>query len=394
MTSAVQARPSERARLVGLDVLRALAIFLVLGRHMPAAPRSWPAGLRSFFDVWQRGGWVGVDLFFVLSGFLISGLLFAEYDARGRISPLRFYARRAWKIYPPFFTLIAFTILIAAGPVDLLDHRLLSEVFFLQSYQPGIWPHSWSLAVEEHFYLLLPLVLLLILATSSRSEAPFRVLPRIGAVLAVVGLLSRLYTWHRVPGYSHLGNLYPTHLRFDSLFFGVVLAYFHRYHSSRFLALSKPWRVHLLAGGVVLLLPAFMYRLETTPFIYTAGLTLFYLGSGMLLVAILQFDLQDRAVLRPVVAVGRHSYSTYLWHLPMLLWAMPLMQRTFDFRFGFATGALTYIVTSLVAGVVMTRLVEYPALFLRDRWFPARSDGAGAASPALATYLPGGVTLS
>jgi peptidoglycan/LPS O-acetylase OafA/YrhL len=80
---------------------------LVLGRHMWSPPESLPSGWKSFFLTWQRGGWVGVDLFFVLSGFLVSGLLFTDYKSRGRLSIGRFYMRRGWKIYPPFFSLSA-----------------------------------------------------------------------------------------------------------------------------------------------------------------------------------------------------------------------------------------------------------------------------------------------
>ncbi|HUQ46021.1 MAG TPA: acyltransferase family protein [Gemmatimonadaceae bacterium] len=111
------AAASAAPRLPGLDLLRLLAVLMVFGRHMWDTPESWPAGARLFVSMWQRGGWVGVDLFFVLSGFLVSGLLFAEFRASGRISPLRFYARRAWKIYPPYFVMLAITtsLILAQG---------------------------------------------------------------------------------------------------------------------------------------------------------------------------------------------------------------------------------------------------------------------------------------
>ncbi len=86
-----------------IDALRAVAVILVLGRHA-----HFPA--TTLTDIWHRGGWVGVDLFFVLSGFLVSGLLFREFQATGGVGWTRFVARRGFKIYPAFWCLIFFTI--------------------------------------------------------------------------------------------------------------------------------------------------------------------------------------------------------------------------------------------------------------------------------------------
>ena len=103
---------TAKTRLAGLDVLRAVAVLLVMGRHMWSPPASWPAGVRVFSGMWHNGGWIGVDLFFVLSGFLVSGLLYREFQRHGRISALHFYARRAWKIYPPYYVMIAVTVIL------------------------------------------------------------------------------------------------------------------------------------------------------------------------------------------------------------------------------------------------------------------------------------------
>ena len=101
-------RPAT-TRMIGLDLLRLLAIFMVMGRHSELCPADTP--LKSAWDSWHRNGWVGVELFFVLSGFLVSGLLFAEYKKHGDISVKRFYVRRGLKIYPAFYFLIAFAYL-------------------------------------------------------------------------------------------------------------------------------------------------------------------------------------------------------------------------------------------------------------------------------------------
>src|SRR5437867_3544975 len=90
-------------RLLSLDCLRALALLLVLGRHVGPPPSDSPTLERYFFDFWHRGGWIGVDVFFVLSGFLVSGLLFADYKRYDHLFPIRFYIRRGFKIYPAFY---------------------------------------------------------------------------------------------------------------------------------------------------------------------------------------------------------------------------------------------------------------------------------------------------
>src|SRR5438094_1957785 len=131
-----------------LDILRAVAVLVVMGRHVEYCPP------------WHQAGWIGVDLFFVISGFLISGLLFNDYKAHGAIGLSNFYIRRGLKIYPAFYTLIFFTVaVILIQHMSLSRRQALDEVLFLQNYFAGLWPHTWSLAVEEHFYILLPLLL-------------------------------------------------------------------------------------------------------------------------------------------------------------------------------------------------------------------------------------------
>jgi peptidoglycan/LPS O-acetylase OafA/YrhL len=124
-------------RLKQLDALRAIAVLLVMGRHLTWNP------------VWFRVGWTGVDLFFVLSGFLVSGLLFREYKASGQIRVLRFLGRRAFKIYPAYYFLLILTVTIHLGFGLPLKWRLTwPDFIFVQSYRLGLWGHLWSLAVE------------------------------------------------------------------------------------------------------------------------------------------------------------------------------------------------------------------------------------------------------
>jgi peptidoglycan/LPS O-acetylase OafA/YrhL len=375
--------------LAGLDVLRLVAILLVLGRHLSPPPDTWPRAPRALLFAWQQGGWVGVDLFFVLSGFLVSGLLFTEYKSRGRLSIGRFYMRRGWKIYPPFFTLIAVTVIVHnlmyRFPVD--RRSLVSELVFVQSYVPGLWNHTWSLAVEEHFYLLLPLVLSLILRLNKGSPTPLKPVLGLAVCIAAFVLFVRLLNWQYRPGYSHITHLFASHLRLDSLFFGVAISYAYHFHTRRFVESLSPWRPWLTIGGTVLLTPAFLFQLETTPFIYTVGLTLFYLGSGMLLVGALLSGLPRSGILVLMATLGAYSYSIYLWHMPMSEWGVPLVEWAFGTSLGFGVSTAVYLIGSLAFGVVMAKIVEVPALRLRDHWFPPRSRGPIEDQPVLSPAL-------
>src|SRR5207248_2040034 len=153
------------------DVLRALAVLLVLGRHMTVCPRQTSAVLHAITAVWSRGGWLGVDLFFVLSGFLVSGLLFREQEKFGTIQAKRFLIRRGFKIYPAFWLLIVVTQAAAlVGPPHRFRASTVTELLFLQNYSSSLWNHTWSLAVEEHFYFLLVMLFVLRIRRQPRKD--------------------------------------------------------------------------------------------------------------------------------------------------------------------------------------------------------------------------------
>jgi peptidoglycan/LPS O-acetylase OafA/YrhL len=366
------ARPGTR--ILQLDLLRALAVTLVLGRHM--APQTVfpsqtvehiePIWLRSVLETWQRGGWVGVDLFFVLSGFLVSGLLFSEQIEKGSLDVRRFLFRRAFKIYPAYYVLIVVAVgLGVATGAKFSVTKTAAVAAFLQNYftEARVWKglagHCWSLCVEEHFYILLPLSLLML----KRTFGHLRGVPIVVALGAALALFMRLANADRP--FSFTVHLIPTHIRLDSLLFGVLLGYWAHYQAERFAAVCHELRWALIAGGVALLSPAFVYELKDTPFLYTYGYTLFYVGSGMLLCGLLHVRVPQNRITRVVAAFGAHSYSIYLWHWPVLVafvsWSKLAPERIIPCYFGVA----------IAVGLLMGKLIEWPALRFRDRLFPA-----------------------
>jgi len=367
------ATKTARTRLVELDVLRAAAMGLVLVNHlyMVPFPASGPAWARCLFEAGVRGGWVGVDLFFVLSGYLVSGLLFAEYRARGTLSVKRFYARRAWKITPAYYAMFVVTVAgvtLAHGPLPPTD--LLSEALFVQNYRPGVWLHTWSLAVEEHFYLALPLVLLACVRCRPGAADPFAgVLPL--AVVAVVAAclalrLAHAEAWPDAAS-ARMGR---THFRIDGLFVGVLVGYLAHFHAERFTRHTRRWRWPLIAGGVVALVPPFVLGGDACVAVTTYGLTLNSLGSAAILVGAVQVRLPSNPVVAATAALGRCSYAIYLWHIPWVLLALPQLERAVG-PLDFAPRVAVSVAGSVGLGVLMTKLIEVPVLRLRERWSPA-----------------------
>ncbi len=199
-------------RIKGLDFLRGIAIIGVLFRHIE-------------FDFFLAGpGGYGVDLFFVLSGFLVSGLLFSEYKRRGEVNIRRFLIRRGFKIYPAFYFFILSSISIftygfgASFPVT----AILSEVFFLQSYFPAMWSHTWSLAVEEHFYFIL--AFFIFLSVKFRWITKGQIVPLVLACAIIISFAFRLIYVLLVYNETREAFFY-THLRIDGLFTGALLGY-------------------------------------------------------------------------------------------------------------------------------------------------------------------------
>jgi peptidoglycan/LPS O-acetylase OafA/YrhL len=371
--------PHPPQRLAGLDALRAIAVLLVFARHAPISLEGRSLILRIARRL-QMFGWVGVDLFFVLSGFLIGGLLFREYRKRGRLDVKQFLIRRGWKIYPPFFVFLGATLLYRWWAHQSIPReQLLGETLFLQNYLGALWNHTWSLAVEEHFYLLLPFLLLLLCARNKNKPDPFHALPAIYCALALILLIARYINHIDRDQFTYITHLFPTHLRIDSLFCGVVCAYYYHFHQEWFQATVIRYRTALLVGSAACFLPAFVKPLEITPWLYTAGFTVLSWGAAMLVIVSVTAPAVRSRALSILPAIGFYSYSIYLWHMPVIKWFLPWLRGAVG-PLPFLVEQIVYVVGAIALGVGMARVVEVPALKLRDRLFPARVEGAIGAS--------------
>lgn len=361
--------PKGAIRIRQLDVLRAIAVLMVLGRHLPEIPKDLPRFVWMPLAVWRRTGWAGVDLFFVLSGFLIGGLLFRELAATGSLRAGRFLVRRAFKIYPAFYAMVGCVIAVNHfGGVDMPASSIVAELLFVQNYWVGVCGHTWSLAVEEHFYILLPLALLLLVRTDAARHLVSLLLFGILAALAI--RVTQVTLW------GPQARPFGTHMRIDALAFGVLLAYFAVTRGERLAAFVSRTRWWLLIGGSIAVLAISMMHLEYW-FPQAFGFTILYPGFGGLLLVALHTKLPERGLANIVVAavarIGTFSYSIYLWHLffpHLLTTGLSPWDRELSFWEFFAL----YLSLAMLLGIGMAHLVELPVLAIRDRIWPSSMD--------------------
>jgi len=363
-------------RNLGLDLLRLVALMLVLGRHLYFIPENNP-----FFHYWFKGGWIGVDLFFVLSGFLVSGILYQEYKNTNKVDIKRFLIRRGFKIYPAFYFLIPCTIIanICVGKTNP-PWDVAGELFFMQPYWGGLWIQTWTLGVEEHFYLAIALYFGILLSRKSLSEGgknPFSQIPLAFAVTASVCLGLRIMYLLKGRTISDGANwaVFFTHTRIDSLMFGAFISYFWHFKSLKE-RLDKWSAPVIVLAGIALLLPGFLLHYEESYFTPSIGLTFLYCGAGLLILASTRLAESRNRILVFLGKLGTTSYCAYLWHMAFNVFAKATARKLSseaNFTPYFTIYFCIYIFGTLAFGWFMTKILEAPMLRLRDRLFPSAS---------------------
>ena len=376
---AVAVRELASSRAAGPDLLRALAILLVLLWHLPRP--ATPVALE-----WLKPyGWTGVDLFFVLSGYLIGTQLLSRL-ARGHTPSLRtFYLKRALRILPAFLAVLALYFLLP-GIRDESRQPLWRFLTFTMNFGldyrvTGAFTSAWSLCVEEHFYLLFPLLVLLLSRLRWRGWV---VLLSCGVLVG--GMLFRAVLWQnamtgpladgaRAPVYLQ-AIYYPTYCRLDGLLFGVLLAAFRAFRPDEWRRYADP-RWALVAGIAALALAISSFHYPGSPSFWgpvltvtgaTIGYPLFALGCACLLAASLEWARVFGHWRVPGAgALAIISYSVYLTHKLVADGAHLLLGKQAMSGFG---GFAIYFAASLAAGALLWLTVERPFLLLRDRICP------------------------
>jgi len=252
---------------------------------------------------------------------------------------------------------------------------LWHELLYFQNYLGGICGHTWSLAVEEHFYFLLAgLFFILKMRTQSNQTMNFEGIPDLFLTVAILCLTLRFITWWVIDASLENAQYFNhvTHILMDSLFFGVLLShYWHNCWSERIKRKILSLRALLALSGLCLLVPSFVDVMDIQWY-RIFGFILIYLGAGCLLLSSLSLDYYPcPAFIKWLAGLGKYSYSVYLWHYFVGYHLFPLIELKLDNILGWILNALLYFVSSWGFGIVVARFIEFPALRCRDRWFPS-----------------------
>jgi len=311
-----------------LDGVRALAVLAVMAFHNFS---------------WLPGGYYGVDAFFVLSGFLITSLLVAEVGETGTLKLLRFWGRRARRLLPALFVLVA-----ALGVVHLVARSILpwpdpvpdavSTIFYVANWHfvagdAGYFAangasspllHTWSLAIEEQFYLLWPLVILVVVGRRGRVGGPARRrrLYALGAISVVGVAASAVWMWHLTPeGTTPLRAYYGTDARAQAVLIGAALAVAFVLFTTRS---DRTRRLGVVAGlaGLVGSVAVWHFIAEGSSLAFHGGFLLASTAAAAVVVGVVLAPAAPSSrllSLRPLRYVGTISYGTYLWYWPVVL---------------------------------------------------------------------------
>jgi peptidoglycan/LPS O-acetylase OafA/YrhL len=370
----------QQSRNAALDLLRAIAITMVFAYHYKAFVSHEPT-----FGWISVVGWLGVDLFFVLSGYLIGNQIFSAIGCGDKLSITNFYARRALRTWPAFWVVLALYFLFPNIMGGRQPPPLWSFLTFTQNW--GLRPstafsHAWSLCIEEQFYFVLPLFVLVALRIGNARWQAWGVL----ALLLAVGVMARAWLWQKY-GREALGqidgyypNLYYSTLgRFDEFLPGVAIALLKNCHVELWRRIERHVRFLLLLGvaaSAAIFYGAYhFYYIENYGygfFMSVFGYSLAAIAFSILVMAALCSTSPLRKWRLPgVYHVALWSYSIYLTHKPVAY-----IINVYGKQHAF-TPSMTLAITlpaSLLIGALLYQVVELPFLMLRDRYFVRSSE--------------------
>jgi peptidoglycan/LPS O-acetylase OafA/YrhL len=382
--------PADRGQryVPGLDGLRAIAVLAVIAYHV---------GLG-----WAQGGLLGVGIFFTLSGYLITDLLMAQQAATGRLALVNFWQRRARRLLPALFVMLA----VVAGWVALLQRSQLPALrgamaaaigyvsnwwlighnasYFARFAPPSPLGHLWSLAVEEQFYLIWPWLILAGLAlTRAQDDASRRHwLARASLLLAAVSAVLMALLYH--PGYDPTRIYDGTDTRAFALLIGAALAFAL---PSRLMPAQPPRNGRLLldaigAAGLVVIGGLIWRTGQYSPFLYRGGMVLLALATGAVVLAVVAPAGRLGRILgwTPLRWIGVRSYGIYLWHYPIIVLTTPADGQETAIR------ASLQVAASVAAAALSWTFIEEPIRHgAIGRWIGLLRSGAVSARRGWAT---------
>ncbi|XDD51113.1 acyltransferase family protein [Leptospira sp. WS92.C1] len=371
----------RESEIRSLNGLRAFAIILVILNHYALVwEKSETFDSKSFF-------WSGVDLSFVLSGFLISMGLWKDWIRNGKINFKSFYLKRTLRIFPAYyvfltislvFWVIVFKIAQKAEMVEQANRVSISlmnswrDFLFLGNYLQGINSHTWSLSIEEQFYLIFPFFCAWLL-----FKKDFKVRQCFLWLLILIPTLARFWIYIKTSNPSspeYFNEIYfPFHTRFDSIVIGVVAMDIYMNHKGivERLKQSDPVYYSTLFFFLTLLVASnWIHQEMNNIFTHTVRYNFLNIGfAGVLMLSIVRFEgfLHKFLSLRLFVPIARLSFTIYLWHLALIGVAMSILgiKSVPESSWVFFSQFIVIFILIILLAVPLYILVEYPFQRLR-----------------------------
>jgi peptidoglycan/LPS O-acetylase OafA/YrhL len=367
---------SSAARARGLDLIRAIAILWVMLFHFQYLR------LPAVFHGISRTGWMGVDLFFVLSGYLIGSQLLRPYTKCSVPSLADFYTRRAFRILPAYLSILALYFVIpgfreAPGLSPLWQFLTFTENYRIDYFHDHAFSHVWSLCVEEHFYLILPVLVLVLM----RKPKLWKVVALALAIFSL-GVVVRGYVFFhdlkpvRAEDYDTFTSLwvmriyYPTHTRLDGLLVGVLLASIKTFRPLWWKLMMARGHLLSVAGIVVSGFAIWIFRERLSLSGSVLGYPLLALGMGFLVAA----SVSPQSWLSRVRGFGftaTLAYSLYLIHKEIGHLDLIYLNRYVEP--GGWVAFVVLFVSSFAAASLLYFTIERPFLRLRERLSPRKA---------------------
>lgn len=367
---------SPKYRIFGLDFLRAIAISLVVVSHITYLLNLDESSILVTFL--RTLGAIGVDIFFVLSGFLIGGIILKRIiAAKTDMSDLLVFWKRRWlRTLPNYFLVLILNIIVFYAFNDAFEKRLGNYFLFVQNFingHPNFFTEAWSLSVEEYAYLFLPLMLYLsFYFFKIKNKEKFFLRITIVTLLALATLKILFFNSVKFDSYKEWSNVYRKVViyRIDAIYIGFILIYFMK----KYALLFKKYRGVLFTTGIIVftLLHLIIYSFNLKPEIHSGFYVFIYLqvlilSIGLTFPFFYHLKYQGR-FLKTIRFISIHSYSIYLVNYSLIL--IPI-QKAVDITSRSYVEQIGIIVVFMVLTLIISRVLfvgfEKPILTYRDK---------------------------
>ncbi|WP_445454041.1 acyltransferase family protein [Flavobacterium sp. 25HG05S-40] len=368
-------KPMDSKRVFGLDVMRAAAIVMVLCSHILWIYNPKDGFIKQYFALF---GFLGVEFFFVLSGFLIGKIIYKLFveEKFNLQSAIHFLRRRWFRTLPNYFLVLLINIAISASLGRNISKIELYFVFLQNglSQMPSFFPESWSLSVEEWAYIILPLSLLLFsVIFKPKSKRKFFLV--ITTLLIVLSVFFKLYYHYKTKTTTiddwNMSLKAVVIYRLDAVFIGVVCAwisincqkYWSKFKRESFLVGVSIMIFMYFGMGFLRLLP------ETYPFIWNViYLPMVSVSIACLMPFLSQWETSTTKLQRPIEFLSKISYSIYLLHYSVIMQiVMFFVDNKRDSLLQLHLITAFYLAITILFSAILYRFYEKPIMDLRDR---------------------------